>query len=433
MSHISDWPTLWLRGVAVTFVLSVLAASQVIPARGDEPFVANDLVVHEWGVFRVHNDVEMANYDLREEWDSLPEFVYGQIKGLNVPTHYGPVEIRRRPILFFHSPQPVELQMRIEFPGGMPGVWWPATFSPSREGLVQVERAAALEWRLGVKAPPRNRAPKLAAPPEVPKDHWIERLREVKSDEVFAMYSENPLDVDREKFVYYDGIFPQGKWLKIDVRKESVALTSQVRHELLDVTVIDRTLDGKVRVGHIPKLAAGEVVSSVTFQEQPAKEFATTAAEKLQKQLVDSGLFADESQALVDLWKKELFEMPGLHVFYRLPPEEYEKRLPLTISPKPKSLVRVGLVVHCHLEPDLEQRIHSIIKQLDAEEFATREAAQRQLAALGTAAYIPLTRLQKTDLAPEVRFRIEKVLEKLDAQRAFPPKSTLKDKSDSDQ
>jgi hypothetical protein len=38
----------------------------------------DDLVVHEWGVFTVFNDVKYANVNRAEEWGSLPRFFYRQ-------------------------------------------------------------------------------------------------------------------------------------------------------------------------------------------------------------------------------------------------------------------------------------------------------------------------------------------------------------------
>src|SRR3954452_2351942 len=89
--------------------------------------VVKGLAVHEWGVFTAHDDFDVANASVRSEWDALPEFVYGRIKGRLLPTNWGPIEIRKRPLLFFHSAEPVELKVRVAFPGGQPGVWWPGT------------------------------------------------------------------------------------------------------------------------------------------------------------------------------------------------------------------------------------------------------------------------------------------------------------------
>ena len=44
--------------------------------------------------------------------------------------------------------------------------------------------------------------------PEVDEKHWINRVRQVRSDEIFSLYSPNQADVEREQFIYYDGIFP---------------------------------------------------------------------------------------------------------------------------------------------------------------------------------------------------------------------------------
>lgn len=384
-----------------------------------EDSAEKDLVVHEWGVFRVHTDAEMANADLQHEWNDLPEFVYGQIKGRNIPQHYGAAEIRRRPIIFFHASQPLEVQMKIDFPGGMAGVWWPGTISPTREGLQKVALTSSLLWQLGIKQPPKGKRPKTPAPPPVEKGHWIEQLRNVKCDEVFARYSQNQFDIDREKFVYYDGIFPQGKWLTLEAAGGKVTVTNAVKHPVFDVTVIDHR-DDKTRIARIGELQPGAKFVPAEFDSGSGDKFAADAAKKLTGQLVMAGLYEDEAQALAELWKKELFETPGLHLCFRLPQEEYEKRLPMTISPKPESLVRVGLVVQSLPNPALGEKVAALVKELDGENFGTREAAQKKLKGMGRQIYGHLIRLQKTELPAEVKIRVRAILAEIDSSLAFP-------------
>jgi hypothetical protein len=67
-------------------------------------------------------------------------------------------------------------------------------------------------------------------------------------------------------------------------------------------------------------------------------------AKVLLEQLKDTSLFEDEAQSLVDVWKQEFFQAEGLTLFYRMPQEQYEKMLPLTMKPKTEKLIRVGLV-----------------------------------------------------------------------------------------
>jgi hypothetical protein len=383
---------------------------------------AKGLVVHEWGIFRVHEDIDMANADVLGEWRDLPEFVYGQVNGRVLPTNWGATEIRLRPIVFFHAEKATAVRLRIDFPGGMPGVWFPGTETPAQIGNRKPPAiGSSLIWNLSVKGPPLDWRVTRTGPPPVPKDHWIGRVREVKSDEVFARFGDGPNDVDREKFVYYDGLFPQGKWLRVNVVRGQVRLTSQVKFPVHDVTVVDRRDPKAPRIGRLARLEAGAENREIECVAVKADTFADDCAATLVKQLVAAGLYEDEARSLADLRKKDLFETTGLHVYYRIPQEEYEKRLPMTLNPKPEALVRVGLIYHGHCEPDLAEKVLALAKLLDSEEFAVRDKAQKELAAMGRASYVHLVRLRKSsDLSIEVRRRIDALLEQWDARPAFP-------------
>lgn len=380
---------------------------------------AKGLRVHEWGVFRVHDDAEFANADLRALWDDLPEFAYGNIRGRTVPVHFGAFEIRKNPIIFFHAADPVRVRVKLDFPGGMPGVWFPATESPAAFGLEKLPKVgSSLEWLVGIKNCPEGWRPKQPAIPTVAADHWINRIRKVKADEVFARYSPNPLDVEREKFIYYDGIFPQTRWLKVRVQKDRIALTNPLKHAVYDVTVVDRRGD-RVRVGRLDRFDAG-AEKEVMPTEADAARFVAEASATLLKQLAGAGLHEDEAQSLIDMWKKELFEVPGVTLFYRLPQERYDACLPLIVTPKPDSVVRVGLIYHCHLEPDFAERILELVKQLDAPKFADRDAAMKKLSATGPAALVQLQRLsERKDLSAEVQQSLQKLIKKWSVRDAL--------------
>jgi hypothetical protein len=402
----------WVCGFVLLFAVG---------ARATEPQPAG-VVVHEWGIFHVYEDVEMANADMLAEWRDLPDFVYGQVNGRVLPVNWGATERRLRPIIFFHAAETTQVRLKIDFPGGMPGVWFPGTEIPSQLGNGKPPPiGSSLVWNLGIKNPPLNRQVQRAGPPPVPRDHWIARVRQVRSDEVFAVFGDGINDVDREKFVYYDGLFPQGKWLRIQVVRGEVRLTSQVKFPVHDVTVVDCRDPSKPRIGRLARLEAGAENREIDCVAANPATFADDNAAVLVKQLTAAGLFEDEALSLVDLRKKELFETTGLHVFYRIPQAEYEKRLPMTLTPLPRAVVRVGLIYHGHCEPDLAERVLALAKQLDSDEFAVREKAQKELESMGRAAYVHLVRLRKSpDLPLEVRKRVDALLEKWDAQMAFP-------------
>jgi hypothetical protein len=389
----------------------------------DKAPVHKGLVVHEWGVFRAHDDGEMANADARAIWDELPKFMYGHGGGRELPVDSGrpgPVEIRLRPLVFFHTPQPLAVTMRIDFPGGLPGVWWPGTRSPA---VVVGKRPAVgshLEWQLQLKDTPRDRRPRQAGYREVPRGHWVERTRAVKCADVFAIFGNGPTDLDREKFVFYDGIFPQAKRLNVTVDKGRVGLVSQVRYPVYDVTVIDRRGDGKVRVARVEKLDAAAAVKEVAWAEVERAKFPAEAADALVKQLVAAGLYKDEAGSLLDACRRDLLETDGVSVFYRVPQEEYDRCLPIKLTPQPESLVRVGLVLHSHCEPEFAQRARELARQLDDDDFKVREQAQRNLEAMGPCVRVHLARLlSKGNLSAEARRRVEDLIERWDAKKAI--------------
>lgn len=388
-------------------LLSASAALAVEPKK---------LAVHEWGVFRVNEDAALANADMRAIWDGLPPFVYGHIRGRQVPQHWGAVEIRDRPILFFHAAEAGQVTLKIDFPGGMPAVWWPGTQVPTVFGnQKQPAVGKVLQWELSVKKPAQGW---LTRARPVDEGHWFARLRKVQADDIFARFGPGNRYVEQEKFLYYDGLFPQSKWLKIDVDKETIALTNRVKHAVLDVTIVDRRDDDKPRIGRLEKLDAG-AAGKVVCTPVDASRLASEASAALVKQLATAGLFEDEALSLADLWRKEMFETPGLHVFYRLPQDEYDRLLPLTITPKPESVARVGLVFHGHVEPDLAERILDLVKQLDSPRFAVRDAARKKLLQIGPAALVQLQKLKQADLSAEVWKQVESLIKQWGAREAF--------------
>src|SRR5262249_54783880 len=149
-------------------------------------------------------------------------------------------------------------------------------------------------------------------------------------------------------------------------------------------------------------------------------KFADEASATLVKQLVAAGLFEDEAGSLLDACKRELFETDGLNVFYRLPQAEYERGLPLTLTPRAESLVRVGLVQHAHCEPEFAQRVKELVQQLDDDSFKVREQAQVKLEAMGPCVRVHLARLlARGDLSAEVKRRVEQLIDRWDTKKAF--------------
>jgi hypothetical protein len=132
----------WLVALAAIGLGIALAADPVAP-------VAKGLAVHEWGVIRAYNDVELANADMRSTWQSLPKFVYGLVDQRHIPAE---IVIIDAPVMYFHAPTELPVRVKVEFPGGRPAVWWPGNSNIDHHGGrlgAVTERATCdkhLEW-----------------------------------------------------------------------------------------------------------------------------------------------------------------------------------------------------------------------------------------------------------------------------------------------
>jgi hypothetical protein len=389
----------------------------------EEPAVKG-LEVHEWGVYRNHRDADMVNGDLRAIWAALPPFVYGQVDGRKLPVHYQNLRESDKPVIFFHAAEPVTVDLRIDFPGGMAGVWWPGTQQPAvhngklvGDGKVD-QPHQSLEWRLNLKNPrgiPTGKVPFAS----VKKDHWVETLRAVKADDVYAHVGELGLGQEHEKFVYYDGLLPRGKWADIAVEKDRITVSNLAAFPLYDLTAVDARNPAKPRVARLAKFDAKTDKKLLEFADADAKTLADDCVNTLTGQLKDAGLQQDEGHALAVLWRAELFETEGVTLFYRLPQEEYDRLLPLTMKPKPEKIVRVGLVVHPHCEPDFAEKVRGLVGDLDSNDFPTRQQAHKRLDALGQAAFVCLVRLRAETTSAEVKKRLDELIETYDAKAAF--------------
>jgi hypothetical protein len=420
-----------MRWTALAVVLLVVVAGLLWAEKApqDKPAVHKGLVIHEWGVFRVHDDVSAANADMRAEWDGLPKFIYGNLPGQN-GQHEAPHNITVfKPVIFVHSPKALEMDVHVSFPGGMPVVWWPSTINTLQFGLIggdewgAIKRGHSLKWHLFVKGIAGVSAPGLES---VAKDHWYAKLRNVQVDDVWVAAApavgrggKLRIDYEREKFVYYDGLPGNLAGVRFTFVDGKPRVSNPADYPVLDLTIVDRRSADHVKIARLEKLDAKVKGKPLEFVEVKAKNWLLAETKKLLEQLKKTGLHEDEAQALVDIWEKEFFQSDGISAFFRLPQEQYERLLPMTLNPKPEHLVRVGLVHQPHCEPDLAERIARIVKDLDDDRFDIREQAQAELERIGPAALGKLKVHFDQTKSPEVMRRLEKFLSKHDANKAM--------------
>jgi hypothetical protein len=324
-----------------------------------DPAGVQGYAVHEWGVFTIHPDLEMANEALAAEWADCPKELYRtEPPNLRNLPWRGSV---LKPIVYFHwdgeQPPPGQgVTMKVRFPDGRPVIWWPASEEGAGAAPAGQEVTDSLSWRLFLRKPPeahgsageRPRTPRVAA------DHWYAQARTVKAEPVFSYGGHNHIGtfIDAEQFVYYDGLMTPLAFLKARrTPAGAIVLDATAPYPIHDLWCIDRT-GNSAKLARVPLVPPGEKTLDLDWKTVAADDWHAATAEALAAELEKTGLHADEARSLVAIWQPGFFHAPGLTLFYRLPQREYDRVTTLALDPLPETLVRVGIVHHAHAEPE---------------------------------------------------------------------------------
>jgi hypothetical protein len=411
------------------------------------PLVADDLAVHEWGVFTVFSDIHYANLNREAEWGSLPPDFYRQFPRLRlrwVPAAWD------KPVVYFYTKQPMlKVRTQVRFTEGAPVVWWPACSQPLDDNTGNnvrpdgrpVKPYTTLVWDgwLGGLAPSRGFAADRNAWVKaeefpLPRDCWLHdaRLKDAALITVTGSQIQRgkPWTTDRaetERFLFYDGLMPAPDCLRcIKTGEAGVTVKNQATFALEDLFVIDR----RHRRADAAPLAAAMPADPLAAGQQVELKLEPATPERLRTRvrqaLLRRGLFEAEADSLLKIWHKGFFENEGLTVLSLLPQAEYDRMLPLEITPAPAARpVRVGVVLQPRFEhgPIVAARAAELIKQLDADDFDRREAASKELEAMGLWVVRAVQDALKGKTSVEQKKRLEAVLEKLPTLDWLQPES----------
>lgn len=383
--------------------LAVLAGLRPRVSQADEPA---GYALHEWGVFTVPRGARWAHRDMLDEWADMPAFFHGRLPA-RVQAYRGPV---RKPVIFVHATKSQAITLEIRFAEGRPLIWWPPAEKPAL-GMPEGD-PRDLAFSLSLVGPEHGQGERIEELPTVPDGHWVARLRRASTTTLYATGSHTRLgtSLHAERFVYYDGLMRAPASPVATRTADGVELRGECDHAWHDAIAIERRGDVLTASPWVDHVAAGpRALSLALTPTTPA-----ALAKDLNHRLVAAELSADEAASLVDIWTAALFAAEGLRVVYRVPRATYDAWLPLTATPAPRAIVRVGLVLHERLEPELPARLAALIERLGAPEFDDREAASRELAAIGGAAYEALA-LAGASPDPEIASRSRALVRATDA------------------
>jgi hypothetical protein len=393
--------------------LAAGAAALSLPALAQDPA---GLVMHEWGIVTVAYrskwtsvrtagsrrvaGAELAAAGLPSYVASWEQSVKAQIKEWEET----PVIITK-PIVYFYAPKATAIWMRVSVPTGRPHVWWPPAddFGPK----------ADLPARNGFnmddpKAPPLSEIKpehgfllwkELTVDPaavELPKaEGWWAAAR--RTDAAAVRHAQGA-----EKFVYYDALAIYEPAVDIDWKKDgTVELTNRTSRAFPHVIAV-RVREGKCSFAHARDWGKGRTLTLTPAAGVPA----------LADALVAAGLYRQEADALVDIWREEFFAMDGVRVLAIASREEYDAVLPIEIRPTPKELARV-LIAHIEcLDETGRQRIADFIAKLAGDDIAERDGAAAALRKLRPLADEMIRKAADAASDAEVRARLTDLLER---------------------
>jgi hypothetical protein len=351
-----------------------------------QPLDENDLVVHEWGVFKLFKDPALAAVDRKREWDSLPSFFYRQLPKERLRWNPGSW---LKPIVYFYAKAaPLHLSVNVSFTHGAPVIWWPAVADPIDDGGRQpngkAERSQpfrSLTWDAWVGNPgpmsalefgPWNRDKAFTLPAmdfPLPKDCWLQQARLPEASRLTVVGTkEGPRTApwlmnrpETEGFLYYDGLVPAPDYLSCEqVDETSLRLHNRSSFAIRRLFVVDRRVEGKTRFAALDKLLQPNATRPIALRSVAAADWPAAGAAQFKRALLDTGLYETEAGALQAIWNKDLLEGKGITVFYILPRSEYNRMLPLDILPAPAvKPVRVGIAVHPQMQIEQVRDAHS--------------------------------------------------------------------------
>lgn len=392
--------------LSITLVaIAVAAATNRVRATSlDEPSEPNDLVVHEWGTFLAMQGSDGVSLDgMYHEEHALPNFVHSR----------GRDQLRIRsirmkgetPVIYFYTKKPQAVAVSVGFPAGIWTQWYPqANFvAPGLAtlGSALEPRGGRISW--GVEVLPVGAGMKLPPVPATREDALWNFARDVDAAYVRTRdRAASPQTEEVERFIFYRGLGRAKLPIELSFEDSgTVRAQSEGDIDLLHLFVI-RVENGRGAYKYLPRLDAGQTVAQVIpnmAESLPLEEFTAKIADDLAGRLTGgglypkearltsqqpnsaagpfnwAGLYPKEARAMVNTWRTSYFQTEGLRVLFVLPQKWTDEFIPMTVTPKPKEVVRVMVGRLEVLTPEREKLAENAVRELASPDETTREKA----------------------------------------------------------
>ena len=367
------------------------------------------------------------------EEEPLPDFVYSRTKvrecplraygykGLEVPVEHATQKMET-PVLYFHTKAARRARVRVDFVRGLISQWYPVSDllgppeTAAGAGPLDVSKIdrSFLQW--DVDLIPKGADAGLYLPAVATDDPWA-FARNVDAAAVRTVPRQAPERMgptESERFLFYRGLgaFTLPVLVKHDSKGEKSWFVNDGKEGLpfaFSLRVSEKGGAAFRDLGPVGALHAIDATIDRDAGEEPAV-VASRLKTAVASALVAQGLFADEAKAMVETWSRQWFLSVGTRVIYGVPRATTDEILPLSIDPKPDSLVRVLVGRLEYMTPDAEALVARALAWRLSKEAVFRETAKSLLGGLGRFLEPFVRRILATTSDPDVRKSAQEVL-----------------------
>jgi hypothetical protein len=231
------------------------------------------------------------------------------------------------PVLYFYTPRPQTVQVRVDFPHGWMSEWYPAR-RPSVSSRMTLSAAAGygndrIEWG------PVEIVP--GATPVLPMGQGPSHYYAARETDAA------PLRVGEqwEKLIFYRGVGDFEPPVRPVFTRERTLRIESTSGEAIPVAIVFENRGGKVGYRVLRGLK-----QPVEVQMPELTQDRESLHHELAGHLIAAGLFEKEALAMIETWRDSWFE-EGSRVFYIMPRSQVDAVLPLTVTPEPSAVARV--------------------------------------------------------------------------------------------
>lgn len=367
---------------------------------GQEPAAAEvpaPLHVHEWGTFTsmVGSDGVVLE-GLQHEEERLPEFVH-ELASLQASVaqsggyalKFPATRVTQKmetPVVYFHTDVPREVHLQVTFPQGLMTQFYPIPMvvrpAPKllQDASIDLTEIKNSQLMWNVELIPFGAAPPTEIPECDPDDPWS-FARQVRAAYV---RTKDPKGVERateaEHYLFYRGLGRFALPFGLVAGEGGRGEFENGAERCVPYAAVLEVEGDRARFVELGKV---EPQSKVAFsldrgvERQDKAEIAAALGAKVFEALVAEGLYEDEARAMIATWSRSWFQSEGRRAIYLLPQQEADALLPMSISPRPTSLVRVFVGRLEYISPEAEARFEAALldhASRDAERVARAKA-----------------------------------------------------------